>query len=780
MADYKELLRKAIEALPENNGAARRAVYEKARAALVGQLRAINPPLAARDITTHRLQLEDCIRQVEQEASEAVIAGLGMQEPPPPPPPVFFENKAPQVAAKQQAVAKQQPGPAKAPARGQVVALSRDAAKGPVGREAPKAVPMESGSIEDIIAAADKDARGDDGRGPGRGSDRSLDEGRGGRSTSRTAQPIRPAARQAPPPPVVEDDEEEVAEPAFVPPQRQGPGRQLPSIVARAEAVRSKAQNGAFTLPVEAAPVEPTRRGPSFEPRRDAAVARGQVMARQSEPMDYFDDVDVPAAMSSVREVEVEHVPVDPQGAIDRAIATLDREARGENDEDESEFLDPATVPQEDYEEEEAPVRPAKAKKGLMGGMFGGAGGAAAKGRVEPQIERAAKAEPAPAPTQRILAEPPVQRPAPKAGKAAKAEAPPKPEKPAKVAKGKAGRKDVAAAMRARGEPRRGGASAVTVFLLVFLVLLGGAGGAGYWAWQEGYVDLDSLFGAGGTTEVAVATPQPAITPSTTPSNAVTGPGNTATATAPATPTGELREERLEPAPAVPAPLALVPPSAAAAAPGAGTPRTEERLPDASQSPSQAATAIAGIDPATTAGSQSLLLEAADAGQTGAIPFSGTVDWTRGQDETGQPTLVGEASIPARNLGVDILIRKNSDPSLPASHLMEINFVVPETFIGGSIAGLPGVLLKNEELVQGVPLVGASARVVGNTFLFALSASPQDTANNSTLLTSRRWIDLAVIYATGKRAILTLEKDDAAVALFNDVFQSWTQTAATR
>ena len=34
MADYKELLRRAVEALPENNGAARRAVYEKARAAL--------------------------------------------------------------------------------------------------------------------------------------------------------------------------------------------------------------------------------------------------------------------------------------------------------------------------------------------------------------------------------------------------------------------------------------------------------------------------------------------------------------------------------------------------------------------------------------------------------------------------------------------------------------------------------------------------------------------------------------------------------------------------
>ena len=49
---------------------------------------------------------------------------------------------------------------------------------------------------------------------------------------------------------------------------------------------------------------------------------------------------------------------------------------------------------------------------------------------------------------------------------------------------------------------------------------------------------------------------------------------------------------------------------------------------------------------------------------------------------TGVPTLIGKAIIPARNLSVDVLIRKNSDPSLPASHLMEINFRVSDTFIG--------------------------------------------------------------------------------------------------
>jgi hypothetical protein len=87
------------------------------------------------------------------------------------------------------------------------------------------------------------------------------------------------------------------------------------------------------------------------------------------------------------------------------------------------------------------------------------------------------------------------------------------------------------------------------------------------------------------------------------------------------------------------------------------------------------------------------------------------------------------------------------------------------------------VLLKNEELVQGSPLVGASARVVGNSFLFALSSTPADITANKDLLTSRKWIDLAVIYATGKRAIITLEKDAKAEALFTDVFTAWNKAS---
>jgi len=144
----------------------------------------------------------------------------------------------------------------------------------------------------------------------------------------------------------------------------------------------------------------------------------------------------------------------------------------------------------------------------------------------------------------------------------------------------------------------------------------------------------------------------------------------------------------------------------------------------------------------------------------------------------GEPTIIGQANIPAKNLGVRILIRRNGDRSLPASHLMEIDFEVSSAFAGGSIAGLPGILLKNEELVQGAALVGASARVVGNSFLFALSAAEPDIRTNLDLLQNRKWMDLAMIYSSGRRAIITLEKDETAQTLFNDVMAIWANADA--
>jgi hypothetical protein len=718
MADYKELLRRAVEALPENNGAARRAVYEKARAALVGQLRAINPPLAARDITAHRLQLEDCIRQVEQEASEAVIAGLGSsKEEAPPPPPVYFEPPA-----------------KKAPA-----SVARPVAKPVSGasvKEPPKPLPP-GGSIEEIIAAANAEPEPapveakrsvvrPEGKPMGKPVPKLVPS-----ATPRPqiSAPTRAAAPPPPPPqPLFEEPELEEELPAPPPARSNGKaGRPLPSIVARAEAAKSRTGSTAFGAPIGGA-----TRGPELTPRRDLAAPAprgGQAAARQmaSEPVALFAQQSVPAAMSAVREVEVEpQQALDPQDSIDRAIATLDREARGEHEDDPEINGALHELPEVEDEEEAEPPR----KNGFANGML----------RAD-----------APA--------------VPLNGRNGK---PVKPSAFAKNARQGGARREAEPAFpKAREEGERRGMGAVTVFLIVFVVLLLGAGGAGFWAWREGFINLDQMFGRGPVTEQVAVTP---VAPAADPETPATGPGNNNTPDEPAEAPKELQtDDRLDgetPAVAETQALPLVPAPA------------EERLGSNTPAPDSAEAEVAKLDPVNTVGGQSLLLEASDSGKTGAVPFSGSIEWSKGTDEMGLPTLIGKASIPARNLSVDVLIRKNSDASLPASHLMEVNFKVNDSFIGGSIAGLPGVLLKNEELVQGTPLVGASARVVGNSFLFALSASPEDITANSNLLMSRKYMDLALIYATGKRAIITLEKDSAAVTLFNDVVGAWTQSKA--
>ena len=283
MADYKELIRRAVQALPENNGAARRAVYEKARAALVGQLRGLNPPLAARDITQHRLQLEDCIRQVEQEASEAAIAGLKQNEDlalPPPPrqvtqqrqerqaapaPPLRQAPPSPRPALSTARPAAPQPRPAAAAPRAAAAASAPRPAPSPVkpmptraamparGTTRPQPASRaqyemtEPESIEDIIAADD---------GAFDEEEPEIIEVPRFRSEPK-AQP----RSEAPPLRTERAERSEKTD-----------KRPLPSIVARAEAAKSS--NGTTR------PFDSSRRAAATEPRRDNGQGNGQSAAR--------------------------------------------------------------------------------------------------------------------------------------------------------------------------------------------------------------------------------------------------------------------------------------------------------------------------------------------------------------------------------------------------------------------------------------------------------------------------------------------------------------------
>jgi len=83
MTDYLPLIARAVEGLEPNTGEARRTLYERARAALVAQLRSTEPALPEAEITKERLALEEAIRKVEADAARKSRVERPAFSPPP-------------------------------------------------------------------------------------------------------------------------------------------------------------------------------------------------------------------------------------------------------------------------------------------------------------------------------------------------------------------------------------------------------------------------------------------------------------------------------------------------------------------------------------------------------------------------------------------------------------------------------------------------------------------------------------------------------------------------
>ena len=81
--------------------------------------------------------------------------------------------------------------------------------------------------------------------------------------------------------------------------------------------------------------------------------------------------------------------------------------------------------------------------------------------------------------------------------------------------------------------------------------------------------------------------------------------------------------------------------------------------------------------------------------------------------------------------------RRNTDPSPPASHTVELSFLLAPDFAGGGIANAPGLLMKSNEKARGTPLAGLAVKVTDGFFLVGLSNVDADRARNIQLLKER-------------------------------------------
>jgi hypothetical protein len=159
--------------------------------------------------------------------------------------------------------------------------------------------------------------------------------------------------------------------------------------------------------------------------------------------------------------------------------------------------------------------------------------------------------------------------------------------------------------------------------------------------------------------------------------------------------------------------------------------------------------------------------------------FDGSVAWstetikTYGQPD--EPAARADVEIPSRGFRMTMLLKRNLDPALPASHVIELTLAVSGDFGGGGVANIPGILMKSNEQARGAPMAGLVVKVTSGFFLVGLSAQAADSERNVRMLSEKSWFDVPIVFANQWRAILAIDKGVTGQTIVKTVLSAWGQ-----
>jgi hypothetical protein len=135
--------------------------------------------------------------------------------------------------------------------------------------------------------------------------------------------------------------------------------------------------------------------------------------------------------------------------------------------------------------------------------------------------------------------------------------------------------------------------------------------------------------------------------------------------------------------------------------------------------------------------------------------------------------VIANIDVPDAGLTMRMVLRRNLDTTLPASHTVELTFTTRAGDTNRVIRDVGLLQFKSEEAARGTPVAGLPVPVRENLFLIGLSNLQADVARNTQLFVRRNWIDLPVRMASGQRAILSFEKGGSGEQVINDAFSQW-------
>jgi hypothetical protein len=229
--------------------------------------------------------------------------------------------------------------------------------------------------------------------------------------------------------------------------------------------------------------------------------------------------------------------------------------------------------------------------------------------------------------------------------------------------------------------------------------------------------------------------------------------------------------------------VAEAPPVVEAPATPDGAPKNAERL-GAEQRPASAAPAAPAAAPAAPprandvpVAQRAILYEENPANPQQPRASAGRAVWRldavpAGQGQPLETAVRATVEVPDAGMSVSMLIRRNLDTTLPASHTIELVFSTGAD-ANRVVRDVALPQMKNEEAARGAPIAGLPVPVKDNLFLIGLSSVPTDTERNRELLLRRNWVDLPVRLASGARAIISFEKGVSGDQILAEAFRQW-------
>ena len=220
-----------------------------------------------------------------------------------------------------------------------------------------------------------------------------------------------------------------------------------------------------------------------------------------------------------------------------------------------------------------------------------------------------------------------------------------------------------------------------------------------------------------------------------------------------------------------PVPAAPPPP---AAAPQAGQSNAQGAPPAATPAP-ETPSASAPAAPAPSAGRAAMLVASADNPQKPAVSL-GSTTWSLIPPAPNQPATVAvkaEADIPDLKMHATMTLRKNTDPTLQATHTIDLKFSFAE---GAPITGFKDVGLpqmRKEDSTAAEALTSVKVKISDTYFLIALAKGESDTARNLDLMQTRSWFDFPLLLNDDRIAKVVFQKSPEGQAMLEKAFEAW-------